>query len=1066
MAILTASMSQPQLQETQLVHIVLCAYDPNIEFLKRQLASIVAQTHSNWSCDVRLDAGTIDRSADIKALLSADDRFSFSAATKRLGVYHNFESGLYAVPIGADFVAYCDQDDEWAVEKLAVTLKVFEDSQVVLVHSDLEAIDAEGRQLFPSCFEAEKRVMNDFSLAQLIIRNSVTGCASVFRASLLPNVLPFPQQGMDVAFHHDLWTALVATQYGRIEAIRQPLVRYRQHGGNVVGVEAARRGGNKAPLSLQARSWRNNWLLREKLVRAVLQRPLVDSSVSAEQQRREIANWENSSILSFSLVRRSMVLALTGVPAGNAALQTVLGKLVVMASPYVRRLRALRAGWTSSVARTKMVLKAGKAFALEPAYRSKVYDTLHRIEPSASAVTADLSRNGIAAQLYGEQYLAPLALTFTALVPRVVIVVPTGRVSFIFGGLTTIFKFGVALAQQGIPIRFLSTDHVLSHDDVDGLKEFLRERCGYHGDWQTIEIVSAGREGAPAHVSDIFVATIWWSARRIFHTLEKKQFRNSTFYYFVQDYEPGFYAWSNEYALAESTYSMNCWPIVNTQFLADHLFARTGLETPKNRVFNPEIDWAMFYPASPEEIRSRKIKRLFFYGRPGTPRNLFDVGLAAVRRFVASLDLGPDDIEVISAGEAHAPIEVGNGVVMTSVGKLGMDEYSQTLRQSDIGLSLMLSPHPSYPPFEMAASGLTVVTNNFSTKKMEFGGNVLATNASPEALAQLLKQAWTRSSDVEARIRESKIDTSKLGRPLIELIPEIGSEMKLLLQSDYPPEARVSFCPGTQLHYRFGFGDEQDFTSQRVCLFSHFDIDNKIDDHVIHYLSALRDEGFKIILITSNLELDGASIDKARAICSLLVHRENRGYDFAGWALALRLYPSLYDAQEVLLCNDSVYGPLRSLGPIFDKMNGTSCDFWGITESREVEWHLQSYFLVFKKSALTSAIFKQFWTAVRALDDKMELIRAYEVPLARLLSEGGLRPGVLVALEDVSSEICNPTLHPWRKTILVGKSPFVKVQLLRDNPLKSDIDNWQALVARLDYDIALIEAHLTRVRTR
>jgi glycosyltransferase involved in cell wall biosynthesis len=1060
--ILTASH-----QEEPLVHIVLCTYDPNLKFLDRQISSIIAQTHRHWTCEVRLDPGTIDCSAQIRTLLSKDDRFSFVAETKRLGVYHNFEEGLYAAPSSAAFVAFCDQDDEWVADKLAVAVKAFDDEDVVLVHSDLEAIDASGNQLFPSCFKAEQRVTTDFSLGQLILRNSVTGCACVIRASLLPHVLPFPHQGMEIQFHHDLWIALVASQLGIIKSIDQPLVRYRQHGGNIVGLEADGRKSSRAPLTLKARSWRNNWLLREKLVGIALQVKVPNGRADVQRQRSEIAGWLASSLFSFSLIKRTILLKLQGLPAGDAGMQTIMGKLVVAVIPSLKRARGLREKMTSRVARLKLVLKAGKAFAFESKYRNKVYDTLNRIEPASSLVKPSSTGTGAAPPMYGEQYLAPLALTFTALMPRVVVVVPTGRVDYIFGGLTTIFKFGVALAQQGIPVRFLSTDHVLSIDDIDDLKEFLRERCGFYGDWQAIEIASASAGGgAQAHKSDIFVATIWWSARRIFHTLEQNRFQNRTFYYFIQDYEPGFYAWSNEYALAESTYSMPCWPIVNTQFLADHLHAETGLETPSNRVFNPEIDWAMFHPADADDLRGRKVKRLFFYGRPGTPRNLFDVGLAAIRRFVNGLELSSSNIEVVSAGEAHAPIDLGRGVVMQSVGKLNMTEYAESLRQSDIGLSLMLSPHPSYPPFEMAASGLTVVTNDFSTKHMAFGGNILSTNAAPESLAQSLMSAWERSFDVEARIASAKIDTSSLGRPLRDLIPEIASEMKSLLRAQHSTEPQESFCQSTQLHYRFGFGNDHDFSSDRVCLFSHFDVDNKIDAHVISYLSALKAEGFEIILVTSNLQLDKASVDEAQTICTSLIYRENKGYDFAGWALALRLFPSLYSAHEVLMCNDSVYGPLRALRPIFEKMNQASCDFWGITESREVEWHLQSYFLVFKSTALNSAIFRDFWMAVKALPDKTELIHAYEVPMARLLANGGLRPGVLVALEEVSSVICNPTLNPWRKTLTVGQSPFVKVQLLRDNPLGSDIDNWQKLVAQFGYDPKVIEKHLARVRAR
>ncbi len=1066
MATATTPALQALTENSPHVYIVLCTYNPNLEFLGRQVASIIAQTHRNWSCDVRLDPGAVDCSAEIRALLSQDDRFSFVGETRRLGVYHNFEAGLYATPARAAFVAYCDQDDEWVADKLAVILDAFADPDVVLVHSDLEAIDAAGGQLFSSCFRAERRVTDDYSLAQLILRNSITGCTCVIRRSLLSYLLPFPRQGMDVAFHHDLWTSLVATQIGRIETITRPLVRYRQHGGNVVGLEAGQRKSSRAPLSLKARSWRNNWLLREKLVRTVLQRRIPEDRIDAQRQRLEIAGWNQASFVSLSLLKRSLILKMRGFPAGNAGLQTNLGKLVVAAIPLVRRARSLRAKMSSNLGQMKLVLKAGKAFAFEATYRNKVYETLKRIEPVSDVANANSFALGTAALLHGEQYLAPITLTFKALVPRVVIVVPTGRVDYIFGGLTTIFKFGVALAQHGIAVRFLSTDHVLSVSDVDDLKKFLRERCGFDGDWQSIEVASAGGGGAQAHKQDIFVATIWWSARRIFHTLEQNRFQNKTFYYFIQDYEPGFYAWSNEYALAESTYSMTCWPIVNTQFLADHLRSETGLETPKDRVFNPEIDWAMFHPAEADEIRSRQIKQLFFYGRPGTPRNLFDVGLAAIRRFISGLELSSAEIEVVSAGEAHAPIDLGRGVVMQSVGKLTMQEYAQRLRQSDIGLSLMLSPHPSYPPFEMAACGLTVVTNNFSTKHMNFGANILSTKAAPESLAQSLMAAWERSSDVEARIAGAKIDMSNLGRPLKDLIPEIASEMKAILEAKHPAERQIMFCEDMQLDYRLGFGDDHDFSSDRVCLFSHFDVDNKIDAHVINYLSALKSEGFRIVLITSSFQLDETSVDAAQKICSSLIHRENRGYDFAGWALALRLFPSLYNAREVLMCNDSVYGPLRSLRPIFDKMNHAPCDFWGVTESLEVEWHVQSYFVVFKKAALDAPVFRQFWMAVKALSDKTELIHAYEVPMARLLASGGLRPGVLVAFEDVSNIICNPTMNPWRKTIVDGMSPFVKVQLLRDNPLRSDIGDWQKVVAQFGYDPSMIEKHLSRVRAR
>ena len=51
-----------------------------------------------------------------------------------------------------------------------------------------------------------------------------------------------------------------------------------------------------------------------------------------------------------------------------------------------------------------------------------------------------------------------------------------------------------------------------------------------------------------------------------------------------------------------------------------------------------------------------------------------------------------------------------------SIGKLDIPAYASLLRESAIGVSLMISPHPSYPPLEMAHLGLLVLTNGFASK--------------------------------------------------------------------------------------------------------------------------------------------------------------------------------------------------------------------------------------------------------------------------------------------------------------------------------------------------------------
>ena len=77
-----------------------------------------------------------------------------------------------------------------------------------------------------------------------------------------------------------------------------------------------------------------------------------------------------------------------------------------------------------------------------------------------------------------------------------------------------------------------------------------------------------------------------------------------------------------------------------------------------------------------------------------------------------------------------------------SLGKLSLDDYAAALSESAIGVSLMLSPHPSYPPLEMAQFGVRVVTNGFANKDLgaEAQGIVSLRAPTPEAIGQTLSK--------------------------------------------------------------------------------------------------------------------------------------------------------------------------------------------------------------------------------------------------------------------------------------------------------------------------------------
>ncbi len=97
---------------------------------------------------------------------------------------------------------------------------------------------------------------------------------------------------------------------------------------------------------------------------------------------------------------------------------------------------------------------------------------------------------------------------------------------------------------------------------------------------------------------------------------------------------------------------------------------------------------------------------------------MFSAALESIEDFLLREQLGVREIELLSVGLAHPDVKFSTGHSLRSLGKIPWSDYPQFLSTVDVGLSLMLSPHPSYPPLEMAAAGARVVTNKFADKDL------------------------------------------------------------------------------------------------------------------------------------------------------------------------------------------------------------------------------------------------------------------------------------------------------------------------------------------------------------
>lgn len=281
----------------------------------------------------------------------------------------------------------------------------------------------------------------------------------------------------------------------------------------------------------------------------------------------------------------------------------------------------------------------------------------------------------------------------------------------------------------------------------------------------------------------------------------------------------------------------------------------------------------------------------------------------------------------------------------------------------------------------------------------------------------------------------------------------------------------------------------------RAIVLVHYDKDDIVDNYLYPYIKALKDNASHFVFV-STAKLSNTTQETLKKYCDTVIVRENIGYDFMSYQKGLENFNyKKYD--EVLLCNDSVYAPLFPLIHLFEKMSHRNCDFWGVTDNNDMGYHIQSYFLLFKKPILKSKVFQEFWKNIEVLESKIKIIEKYEVGLSQSLINAGFVPSVSTNFQaSLSQKLMifikkltpkniikklyslyngrvrmirigkiNSTHYFWKELIIEGNVPFIKIELLRDNPLGVDIKEVEEVIREYtDYDVGLIVGHLERVK--
>ena len=271
----------------------------------------------------------------------------------------------------------------------------------------------------------------------------------------------------------------------------------------------------------------------------------------------------------------------------------------------------------------------------------------------------------------------------------------------------------------------------------------------------------------------------------------------------------------------------------------------------------------------------------------------------------------------------------------------------------------------------------------------------------------------------------------------------------------------------------------------RALIVAHYDRDGLIDPHVLYSLREYR-AAFEHITVVS------VSADRLppgqEFLADTFIRRENVGYDYFSWKIGFNALAEKEKFFEVVFVNDSIYGPLFDIKHALLSPRIINADFWGLTNSSQIQWHTQSYFFSMRSPLLRSNAAQDYWDSVQPLKHKVDVINNYELKMAKYFRSRGWLTGAIymnpprtrwkTVLSGVDlryprrsarylyynwrSKEQNPMHYLWRTVIDEGV-PFVKVEAIRDNPERLPslpILNYIAQSTR--YPVNLISAHLRR----
>ena len=226
-----------------------------------------------------------------------------------------------------------------------------------------------------------------------------------------------------------------------------------------------------------------------------------------------------------------------------------------------------------------------------------------------------------------------------------------------------------------------------------------------------------------------------------------------------------------------------------------------------------------------------------------------------------------------------------------------------------------------------------------------------------------------------------------------------------------------------------------------------------VPDALVYLLKGLRRVVDNIVYI-ADCKVFPQEVEKLRGLVAIAKFMRHGQYDFGSYRRGLEIARAegLLDAavaDELVMINDSNYGPVYPFEESFAKMAAADCDFWGYTGYNAFgNVHISSYFYLFRRRVVDSAVLDGFLSHVDGPIERDKVIIKFEFRLTKHLEDAGFRWATLVPMGFRKGA---PTKYPLTLCGQYGM-PLLKAKAVNGDCYE-DVGKTLSLVAKVNPEL-------------